>query len=164
METSVKLSFIILAILSCASLILSIVLGASWHRTRRVPNWTDGQQVVVTINKAIIRTEVSSGVIAKARGLSGRPFLDQNSGMLFVFPYPQQLSFWMNGMLFDLDFIWINNGTVVSLNERIPSPQNNNGAVARVLSGVESVMVLEVPAGTISTYEIAVGQPVHIAR
>ena len=46
----------------------------------------------------------------RAVGLSGYAGLPENVGMLFVFPEPRQPSFWMKGMEFSLDLVWIREG------------------------------------------------------
>ena len=43
----------------------------------------------------------------QTQGLSGRPSLDNNSGMLFIFEYPGNYPFWMKDMNFPIDMIWL---------------------------------------------------------
>ena len=43
----------------------------------------------------------------RALGLSGRSSLGRNSGMLFIYEADATPGFWMRGMLFPLDIIWI---------------------------------------------------------
>jgi hypothetical protein len=44
----------------------------------------------------------------RSRGLMFRGKLDQNTGMLFIFPEEGEYSFWMKNTLIPLDIIWIN--------------------------------------------------------
>lgn len=44
----------------------------------------------------------------KEKGLSNRESLDQNSGMLFIFDEPQEVSIWMKDTSIPLDIIFIN--------------------------------------------------------
>lgn len=55
----------------------------------------------------------------RARGLGGRPSLEENEGMLFVFSEPGSYGFWMKGMEFPLDIIW--------LEERIGTDKERKG-------------------------------------
>ena len=41
-------------------------------------------------------------------GLSHRPFLQASHGMLFLFDHSAKFKFWMKGMRFPLDIMWIN--------------------------------------------------------
>ena len=69
-------------------------------------------------------------------------------GMLFVFDEPAVQSFWMYGMQFDLDFIWIADGEVVKVDENVLTPDNNNGGTIQLDSEPFEVdYVLELPAG-----------------
>ncbi len=59
----------------------------------------------------------------KGRGLSGSPSLEPGTGALFVYAPEQAPAFWMKGMLFDLDFVWIGGDcTVLDVTERVPRP------------------------------------------
>ena len=55
----------------------------------------------------ILRVEIASTAEQRSRGLSGRPSLGADEGMLFDLGSTRVPSFSMRGMLFALDFIWI---------------------------------------------------------
>lgn len=44
----------------------------------------------------------------RARGLMHKKHLEQEKGMLFIFPAEAEYSFWMKNTLIPLDIIWIN--------------------------------------------------------
>src|SRR6476619_2143774 len=48
----------------------------------------------------------------RALGLGYREGLAAGTGMLFLFEGPEPQSFWMRGMLFCIDIIWIENGVI----------------------------------------------------
>jgi uncharacterized membrane protein (UPF0127 family) len=52
---------------------------------------------VVTIHVEVVplTVEVANDPVSRARGLKKRKMLTPSSGMLFVFPQPQILRFWM---------------------------------------------------------------------
>lgn len=54
------------------------------------------------------------------KGLGERDVLCQECAMLFVFDWPQKQGFWMKGMRFPLDIIWLLDDTVVFLEHDIP--------------------------------------------
>jgi hypothetical protein len=100
--------------------------------------------VRVTIRGSSVRAELARTAEARARGLSGRGPLGEGEAMLFLFPEPEFPGFWMQGMRFDLDLVWIRGERVVDVTafashrepERVHRPRE---AADRVL---------EVPAGT----------------
>jgi len=77
----------------------------------------------------------------RRQGLSGRDFLAEDEGLLFVFEEPGRHGFWMKGMKFPLDFIWIKADTVVELTEAVEitrmdiRPQQPVNRVLEVNSG-----------------------------
>jgi len=60
------------------------------------------------INGHVLELEVVRTPQAQSRGLSGREFLADNAGMLFIYEKPGIPGFWMPDMLISLDIIWIN--------------------------------------------------------
>ncbi len=114
----------------------------------------------VTVQNAVIRAEVARSPEERARGLSGRDGLQPLTGMLFVFETAGKHSFWMKDMRFPLDFIWINNGTVIAVNENVPAPTGGSPAV--IAPPADITQVLEVPAGTVAAHRIIVGSSVSV--
>ncbi len=49
---------------------------------------------------------------ARELGLGGRTSMAKDHGMIFVFEKPGIYPFWMKGMHFPLDIVWINQGIV----------------------------------------------------
>ena len=56
-----------------------------------------------------------------AKGLSDREAIAPQAGMWFAYSSPQLPTFWMKGLRFPIDIIWIANRKVVGLNENIPA-------------------------------------------
>lgn len=61
----------------------------------------------VKIAEKIIKVDLALTQQEQEQGLSGREKLEENEGMLFVFDYMGQYSFWMKDMNFALDIIWL---------------------------------------------------------
>lgn len=61
----------------------------------------------IIVGNQKLTVEVATTPRQLTQGLSNRQELCQNCGMLFVFPYPQILSFWMKDTLIPLDMIFI---------------------------------------------------------
>lgn len=110
------------------------------------------------INNHPFNIELADTDTLRSRGLSGRNSLSPNSGMLFIFPTAGYYQFWMKEMEFPLDFIWINNDTIVDLTENVPPPDNNYLPTYSSNSAVDKV--LEVNAGTIKSLNIVIGDKI----
>ena len=61
----------------------------------------------ISINEHILNVEVVDTIETRAKGLMGRKELAVDSGMLFVYPSPQPLSFWMKNTLIPLSIAFI---------------------------------------------------------
>lgn len=88
--------------------------------------------------------------VQQEKGLMGRPSLPQGSGMLFVFPKDQILSFWMKDTLIPLDITFFDgNGRFVS-GLTMPlcgAEENRESRCPRYLSAAPARYALEVPEG-----------------
>lgn len=62
---------------------------------------------IVRANAAQINTEVVVSQAEQERGLSGRPCIDSDRGMLFIFGKPSTYAIWMKDMEFPIDILWI---------------------------------------------------------
>ena len=62
----------------------------------------------ISINKKELIVDVALTEEEHEKGLQGVKNLKDNEGMLFVFPEPQQVSFWMKDTDIPLDIIFIN--------------------------------------------------------
>jgi uncharacterized membrane protein (UPF0127 family) len=84
--------------------------------------------------------------------------------MLFVYDGAANHSFWMKGMRFCLDIVWITDDRVVGATEAIcPAPAGTpNEAIPRTRSPEPVQYVLEVPAGWMERHDVGPGSPVTI--
>lgn len=78
----------------------------------------------VTINGRVFSVEVARTDAEKAKGLSGRDYLDANSGMLFVFPAAEIWPFWMKDTKIPLDIIYVNDSKIIEMTTL--QPQNSD--------------------------------------
>ena len=116
--------------------------------------------MVLSINQTKIIAEISDNPFKKTKGLSGRDFLPENQGMLFVYNKEDYYSFWMKNMNFPLDFIWINNNRVVEITENVLPKDYQPPKILRPSQKVN--MVLEVNAGFAKKNNIKTGDIVII--
>lgn len=119
----------------------------------RITVFVDGVAVMATL----ARTGEES-----ALGLGYRDGLAPGTGMLFVYDEPSSRSFWMKGMRFCLDIIWIEGGRVVGAAEQAcPSPLGTADADLPRFRSPEPVRyVLEVPGGWMDEHGIGAGASV----
>jgi uncharacterized membrane protein (UPF0127 family) len=90
-----------------------------------------------------------------ARGLSGRAALGDDEGMLFDLGYPPTGSFfWMKGVAFDLDLVFMNRDGLV---EKI-ARNAKAGSEARIPYGWPVWYVLEVPGGWCARHDVTPGK------
>ena len=96
--------------------------------------------------------------------MGGRESLASDSGMLFVFDRVDKHVFWMKGLSFALDFVWIKDDKVVDVSENIPPPESGqtDESLPIYTSKVEFNKVLEVNAGTVKKLNIKVGDTIKL--
>lgn len=111
------------------------------------------------VNAARIRVLVADTLQERAAGLSGYGGLPDDAGMLFVFGEPARPSFWMKGMAFAIDIIWIRDGTVTQIHAAVPLPASGtpDADLPRYVPDELITHVLELPAGAAERYGITVG-------
>ena len=140
------------------ALLLSIAIGCAGAGTIAAP---DGP--AVTVGNAVFQVEVADTPQARSKGLSGRDSLPLMSGMIFVFESGRTSSFWMKGMRFPLDFVWIGEEcTVVDTHTNIqPStPDTDDGQLPLYRSDSPAMYTLEINAGKVAEVGIEVGDSV----
>jgi uncharacterized membrane protein (UPF0127 family) len=104
-----------------------------------------------------VRVELALTEPERERGLMYRNHLDPDAGMLFLFPFPSPLSFWMKNTLIPLDMIFIDQDKrIVGIVENaVPETET-----ARRVAG-NSQYVLEIGGGLSQTWGIAAGTTVE---
>ena len=108
--------------------------------------------------------EVADTPELRSKGLGERDSLAEQTGMLFVFPSGQASSFWMYGMRFPLDFVWIGEDcTVVDLTENVQhSPPETPSSDLEILEAAyPAAYTLEINAGEVSHFDIEIGDDVQ---
>jgi uncharacterized membrane protein (UPF0127 family) len=115
------------------------------------------------INNHIFTIDVAATSAEKERGLGYRKAMPADYGMLFPFPRSDRHQFWMKGMEFALDFVWINGTTVVDITRDVPPP-TVTGTYPVYQPSVPADKVLELNAGTVARTGIEIGDTITILR
>lgn len=111
----------------------------------------------------VVKIERADTPEKRRQGLSGRDSLATDSGMLFIFEKSGKYSFWMKGMKFALDFIWIKDKKVVDILKSIPPLQSGqkDETLPIYQPKVEVDSVLEVNGGFTDSHGIKIGDIVE---
>lgn len=80
--------------------------GAAAAATAQMPADAEPRERV-TINGHDFHLEYAADAASRARGLMGRDEIDEDGGMIFIYPRPNMLSFWMKDCLVDIDLIFL---------------------------------------------------------
>ncbi len=137
-------------------LIVGVAGAAYWIFSPREP------LVGVSIGERLVYyVELADDPAEQSRGLSGRQSLGENQGMLFTFPAKGRYGFWMHGMQFALDFIWIAGDRIVGAQQNVPVEPGV--ATPRIYYPPEDVdLVLEINAGEVARQNITVGERIEV--
>lgn len=117
------------------------------------------QTAEITVGGVPLTVELAYLPADRSLGLGYREGLAPGTGMLFLFEGPAPRSFWMRGMQFCIDIIWIENGVIQGAAESVcPEPAGTADAdLTSYASPVPVTYVLEVPAGWLDAYGLGVG-------
>lgn len=138
-------------ILLAIALFAIVLLGYVVYRFAK-PALKPGQ---ISIGAAVFNVEIADTVASRIQGLSGRDGLASNEGMLFLFPVSMTQGFWMKGMKFPLDIIWIGDNKVVGM---VLDAEPEAGPEYTIYKSPEPVdKVLEINAGQAVRSGIRVG-------
>lgn len=136
-------------------ILATILFGFYLYKQTRVKSGWEQIRVGETMVKVMVRDTMEG----RRQGLSGFEKLEDNEGMLFVFPLSAKHSFWMKEMKFNLDFVWIKDDKVVEITEGVLA---SGGKKTMVKPSVLVNKVLEVNSGFIKKNKIKVGDEVDL--
>lgn len=113
-----------------------------------------------TLRGRTFTIEVADTAAKREKGLGERDALDPDRGMYFPFASEQYWVFWMKGMRFPIDIIWIREGKVVDIAASVPPPK---GLPLETYSPAHPAdAVLELNAGTAAEIGLEPGDVVEL--
>lgn len=145
-----------------------IIFGALAFSAGKIPRLPSSpqspNQAQVTINSTKINIEIADSPDKRKKGLGGRESLASDSGMLFIFEKPGKYGFWMKGLKFPLDLIWIRESKVVDIiRNATPLNLEEKDENLPIYMPKEPVdMVLEVMGGFADSHGIKFGDNIEI--
>ncbi len=112
--------------------------------------------------KAVLNIELADTDAKRSKGLGFRDSLATNSGMLFDHNPPAKYTYWMKGMRFPIDILWIRDDEIVDIQPGIPIPVEgqSDDTLEKYRSTVEINRVLETNAGFVDVNNIVRGDKI----
>ncbi|HWK81061.1 MAG TPA: DUF192 domain-containing protein [Thermomicrobiales bacterium] len=151
---------------------MAVVLGASSlvaAQSTDVPPWrvtpeAPLQRAEIVVGETPLDVELALEGWQQQLGLGYRNGLEPGTGMLFPSDTATPRTFWMKGMRFCLDIVWIDDGVITGAAESVcPDPEGTADADRATFASPGPVTdVLEVPAGWLKEHGYGAGTVVVI--
>jgi len=119
-------------------MLVTIVCSLGCHDVSSPDAW-------IEIHGQRVSLEVADTPRKQEKGLGERDSLPWHHGMYFEYDEPAFYAFWMKGMRFPIDIVWLRDGRIVDLDANVPFEKGGNGPTLRPSELADAV--LEVPAG-----------------
>lgn len=117
-------------------------------------------QVEIRANRFTVELAVTNA--EKEKGLGDRTELAADHGMLFVYDHPEQYRFWMKGMRFPIDILWIENKKIVDISANVQVASGSS--LPTYAPKLPVSQILELNAGTVDRLGIQLGDTVTIRK
>ena len=138
---------------------------ASW--SKKTIETSLGDKITIKIGEVELLVELADTNEKRSKGLSGKKGLGDNEGMLFIFDRKNvKPSFWMKGMLFSIDIIWIKDGKVAQIEPMVlpPEPGTPDRSIPLLIPENPFDYVLETEAGFSEKNQINAGTSVDLSN
>lgn len=106
--------------------------------------------------------EIADTPEKREKGLSERKSLPENRGMLFTFEKPDYHAFWMKGMEFPIDIIFLDGNKVTTFYTDVPPPTAGSEDLMLYQPDAPSNRVIELNAGEAEKAKIKPGQTLDV--
>jgi uncharacterized membrane protein (UPF0127 family) len=125
---------------------------ASYACTARDKN----TEILLSINDQPIYVEVASTEASREQGLAHRHTLEEDSGMLFIFPEPERFSMWMKQTYVALSVAFLDeHGVIINIEDMAPN------TLIRHAAARPAKYALEANRGWFAARGIKPGMPVE---
>ena len=113
----------------------------------------------IKLGDVVLKAEIALSTGEKQKGLSGRDYMKENNGMLFIFPQSGLYPFWMKDMKFPIDIIWLDDELkIIGLEKNI----NPNTLPEKFFPPSLAKFVLEVNGGWSDENKIKEGMTARV--
>lgn len=136
-------------IISLISLLLFLFLAAMYIYTKKEPTrpeqFQGRERKSLSIREHIFDVVISKTEVEHTQGLSSTYKINENEGMLFIFPTPSKYNFWMKDMNYPIDILWINKDNRIIFIQKNATPESYPDSFGP--TDDQALMVLEITAG-----------------
>ena len=115
------------------------------------------QKVKITIKEVELYADVAATGEQQSKGLSIKDFLNADQAMLFPFKTESEHAFWMKGMKFSIDMIWLDSNKKVVHIEPSLDPCQPGSTCPIYSPGANSLYVLETISGFAKKNNVTLG-------
>ena len=133
------------------------------HKDIMSKNISDTQYLkgIAEIGGVVINIDIALTDKQKQDGLSIRDTMQENEGMIFVFKEPKQQSFWMKGMKFPIDIIWLDaNLSIVHIEKNLQTCESFISCPSYRPSS-NALFVLETVSGFADNHDLKIGKKIN---
>lgn len=135
--------------------LIGLALIAAFHLLMSAASALPRSDLLVETASSQFRfeVEIADDPSERAQGLMFRESMADNAGMLFLYPAPQQVQFWMKNTPMSLDIVFVRvDGTIARIAART-TPFSEE----MILSGESVIAVLEVKGGMMQQLGVRIG-------
>jgi uncharacterized membrane protein (UPF0127 family) len=111
------------------------------------------------IGETAIKIEIADSKKERITGLSGKPYLEDYTGLLFIFDEPDFHGIWMKDMNFPIDIVWLDSSLQIIDFKENASPSSYPETYK---PNKKALYVLEVPKNFISQNYLKIGDQMTI--
>jgi uncharacterized membrane protein (UPF0127 family) len=117
-----------------------------------------------TLAGQTLNIELADTQVKREQGLSGRDAIADDQGMLFLFDQPVRQDFWMKGMKFPIDIVWIADDKVADLTKdaKVQPDVQTDQDYALYSPNTAITKVLELKSGWIERFGVKIGDEISL--
>ncbi len=121
----------------------------------------DYNDALLFVGEAEFNTELAITPAEQRKGLMLRRSMQTNEAMLFIYPTPRKVAFWMKNTLIPLDMLFFDDtGTLVEIKQNVP-PCKTKRCPTYPAKAPNIKYVLEINAGQSQLLDIRVGDKLY---
>ncbi len=112
------------------------------------------------VGNATFSVDIANDDATRSKGLGEREPMLANQGMFFLFNSYDRYPFWMKGMKFPIDIIWINNNTIMGVEKNVAVSTN---LIPKFYAPKQKInKVLEIMAGEFDNQKLKIGDTIQL--
>lgn len=163
MQQTMYKIFVVLAVMvfsftSCSNNKQDVRSEAPPPPAEQHPAESRGNLQKIMVGQTPVWVELAQDDATRTKGLMFREDMPEDQGMLFIFPFPQKLSFWMKNTYLPLDIAFIDQrGIITDIHQMAPLD-----TMPRYGSSVPTIYALEVNQGFFAKHSIDTGDTVKL--